>query len=141
MQLNKKECFNKGEYGYFVKKGEKQPKIYAGLYNKDRDKVFLISENKVFLSYSLVDLLVEKNGANNIKIYHNTYVSPSLIGCFIDKFNYYFNNVYYKNESISNVRAFYKKDFKDDYGQNKYPDYSCTVKLLLENEKRVNKAL
>ena len=148
MQVKKKDVFNRGEYGYFVVAKNTDPKVYAGLYNENGTKVYLISSGKMVDIYELVDLLKIQKGANSVKITPNVSEEgkgipqpKSFMGLKLDKFYYCMDTVQFRGIEVCNIISYYNNNlFLDSiYGQNKYPSFSCSVKMLLNNEKLINK--
>ena len=131
MKLNKKAVLLKGEYGYFVKNDENKIKIYAGIYNKDKTKVYLLSENNITYAQYLTDIYSAIKLKQDIKGINLDYLLFT---------GWKFNKRYYiEKVSFDNKYEIYI--YSNLEGYSKYPSFSCSVKMLLENEKNINKRL
>ena len=108
--------FKIGEYGYFVKNEEARPKVYTGVYNNKKNKVYLFSEDKIYKNEYLTDIIKVKNGDVKGLSYRK---------------NSYYQTIRYKNEPICNMCYCYSDDIK----------CICTKFKLLKYEAKINREL
>ena len=108
--------FKIGEYGYFVKNEEDRPKVYAGIYNNQKSRVYLLSEDKFYEANCLTDIIKVKNG--DVK------------GLSYRKASYY-QIMQYKDENLCNMIYCYGDDIK----------CICTKLKLLVYEAKINKKI
>ena len=114
--------FSEDEYGLFVKKDEDELKLYAGYYMQNKDKVYLISERKLYNIDKVADVFkTAETGIYRARI-------PSFDIRFPFKEIRYFG-LFYNDKYFSNFEFLFDKKNKKS---------SCSLSLLCKNEKRIN---